>query len=78
VSELTLDLRDDPVDDLRPKSTVLAVAPLDLRDPVDELPPLDLRGPVDELPEVDILPLPARTICGEQLLEYTRECYLYE
>ena len=28
---LTLDLRDDPADDLRFKSTVLAVAPLDLR-----------------------------------------------
>jgi hypothetical protein len=53
---LTLDLRDDPADDLRFKSTVLAVAPLDLRrlsvisdlrdevDPVDEL--LDLRDEV--------------------------------
>ena len=50
VSELTLDLRDDPVDDLRPKSTVLAVAPLDLRRfVVTTEEPLDLRDPVDEL-----------------------------
>ena len=57
VSELTLDLRDDAVDELRFKSIVLAVAPLDLRrltvisdlrDPVDEL--LDLRDEVDFLP----------------------------